>query len=265
MMIAMDDASQPIWSPRAKAIVSALVALHVAAVFIAPMSFAVRPGSPAVDPLKNCLRPYIQALFLDHGYAFFAPDPGPSHLVEYKLTFDNGRQAETARFPDIDEHFPRLLYHRHFMLSESLQTYYTPERAPRLPATMDAAERSERLANWRSARQNYVALRDSFARHLAAENHATSAQVHRIRHDFLPPSQFTRERDLDGPLRMNDARTYVDLDELDTAEPPRGSGVRNSTEARSNPIPAPAVEEYVPGVSLPRGASVTRSVSEDDR
>jgi hypothetical protein len=151
------------------------------------------------------------------------------------------------------------------MLSESLQTYYTPERAPRLPAAMDAAERSERLANWRGARENYVALRDSFARHLAAENHATSAQVHRIRHDFLPPSQFTRERDLDGPLRMNDARTYVDLDELDAAEPPRGSGARSTIEGQSHPMPAPAVDEYVPGISLPRGSSVTRSVNDDDR
>ena len=35
-------------------------------------------------------RPYLEAAYLDHGYAFFAPDPGPSHLVRYELEFDDG-------------------------------------------------------------------------------------------------------------------------------------------------------------------------------
>src|SRR5688572_28239472 len=96
-------APAPRWSRTAKAVASVLVSLHLAAVFIAPMSFAVRPGSPAIDPLRAAFRPYIQAMFLDHGYAFFAPDPGPSHLVEYRLIYDNGRAPEKGRFPDIHE------------------------------------------------------------------------------------------------------------------------------------------------------------------
>jgi hypothetical protein len=230
----MDLPTKTPWSRRAKLVASALVALHVAAVFLAPMSFAVRPGSPAVDPLAALFRPYIQAMFLNHGYAFFAPDPGPNHLVEYTLKFDNGRQPETGRFPDIHEHYPRLLYHRHFMLSESLNNYYAPERAPRLPAEMDAEERSSELARWRASRDNYVALRDSLARHVAFANHAESAEIHRIRHNLLPPTQFTRaERDLDRPTRLDDPRTYEDLDK--------------PAETQST------VEEYVPGISLPRG------------
>lgn len=217
------------WSPTAKLVVSALVALHLAAVFIAPMSFAVRPGSPAIDPLRDAFRPYIQAMFLDHGYAFFAPDPGPSHLVEYKLSFADGRESETGRFPDVKQHVPRLLYHRHFMLSESLQSYYVPATAPRVE------RESEDYRRWRGARDDYNALRDSYAKHLAHEHQAESARVHRIRHDFLPPGQFTRERDLEGPSTLDDERTYSDLDAVTQ--------------------PAPAASEFLPGITpIPTGA-----------
>lgn len=203
-----------------KWVVSLLVAVHLAAVFIAPMSFASRPGSPAVDPLRSAFLPYIQALYLDHGYAFFAPDPGPSHLVEYKVHFADQRPGETGRFPSLREHFPRLLYHRHFMLSESLNTYYAPPTAPNFPPEMPAEERERELAAWRRARDQFEALRDSYARHLAAEYQASHVEVHRLRHDFLPPSQFTGARDPARPFKQGDARTYQDLDAMrDVSQP----------------------------------------------
>jgi hypothetical protein len=121
------------WSRGAKRLVSLFVVFHLAAVFIGPMSFAVRPGSPAIDPLRSAFQPYIQALYLDHGYAFFAPDPGPSYLVEYRLEFDGERPAQTDRFPNIREHFPRLLYHRHLMLSDTLNNVYIPPEPPQSP------------------------------------------------------------------------------------------------------------------------------------
>ncbi len=224
------------WSPGAKLLVSGLVALHLTAVFIAPMSFAARPSSPAVDPLRAALWPYIQALYLDHGYAFFAPDPGPSHLVEYRLGFADDRAPTTGRFPDLREHQPRLLYHRHFMLSETLQSYYAPAAAPRLPAEMEAEERARELANWRQARDRFELLRDSYARHLATANDAEKAEVHRLRHDFLPPSQFTGDFNPTAPRKLDDPRTYTDLDAAEAAA-------------------APAVQsEFLPGISpLPRG------------
>lgn len=218
------------WTPAVKTVVSVGIALHLAAVFIAPMSFAVRPGSPAIDPLRDAFRPYIQAMFLDHGYAFFAPDPGPSHLVEYQLTFADRRGPATGRFPDVQKHVPRLLYHRHFMLSESLQTYYVPATAP-----SGVAPDSEAYRSWRRARDHYNALRDSYANHLARAHQAENARVHRLRHDFLPPAQFTRDRDLEGPTTLDDERTYSDLDAVNR--------------------PAPAASEFLPGISpLPQGA-----------
>ena len=52
-----------------------------------------------------------------HGYRFFAPDPGPSHLILYEVSLENGETA-SGRFPDQNVHRPRLLYHRFFMISE---------------------------------------------------------------------------------------------------------------------------------------------------
>ncbi len=70
-------------------------------------------------PLARAVAPIHRALFLGHGYRFFGPDPGPSHLVIYRVSDSNGNLVE-ARFPDPEKHWPRLMYHRWFMLSETL-------------------------------------------------------------------------------------------------------------------------------------------------
>src|SRR5688500_1322829 len=85
--------------PLFKLLVSAWLIWHVTAVFVAPFAFASNAGpltsplaSPFADALYEVFRPYLGALYLDHGYFFFAPNPGPSHLVDYKVEFDDGRQ-----------------------------------------------------------------------------------------------------------------------------------------------------------------------------
>ncbi len=106
-------------------VVSLLLLIHITAVFIAPFTFASSSGPGSASPfavgLMNALRAYIDAVYLDHGYFFFAPNPGPSHLVRCRLEYEAGREAEESTFPDRQRHWPRLLYHRHFMLSESLK------------------------------------------------------------------------------------------------------------------------------------------------
>ena len=72
----------------AKLTISVLVTLHVAAVVAPPLAFICRSRgseSPIAGPLARFVQPYCQAMYLDHGYAFFAPDPGPNHLVDYKV------------------------------------------------------------------------------------------------------------------------------------------------------------------------------------
>ena len=61
------------------------------------------------------VRPYVQLVFLDQGWNFFAPEPGPSTLVSYRAETSTGKVIE-GRIPN-KRIKPRLFYHRHFMLT----------------------------------------------------------------------------------------------------------------------------------------------------
>jgi hypothetical protein len=89
---------------------------HLAGIAIAPWS--VPPSSRLVQNSWRFVGPYVQILFLNHGYHYFAPEPGNSTLVAYVLDMPDGRQV-TGRIPN-RKIWPRLLYHRHFMLTEFL-------------------------------------------------------------------------------------------------------------------------------------------------
>ncbi len=102
--------------------------LYLGIVLLAPLSNPLSTRD-LTAPLAEMANPVHQALYLDHGYRFFAPDPGPSHLVFYEITTNEGRTIE-AHFPDADQTWPRLLYHRWFMLSETMyeEYAYTPDK-----------------------------------------------------------------------------------------------------------------------------------------
>ena len=89
---------------------------HLAAIIIAPWS--VPPSSRIVRNAWCAVGPYVQLFFLNHGYHYFAPEPGNSTLVAYVLEMPDGKQV-TGRIPNPGIR-PRLFYHRHFMLTESL-------------------------------------------------------------------------------------------------------------------------------------------------
>jgi hypothetical protein len=87
-------------------------------VLIGPLSNPV--ASPHFSaPIAAQVSPIHRILFLGHGYRFFAPNPGPSHRVIYQGVRADGSKFE-GHFPDRNNHWPRLLYHRWFMLSETL-------------------------------------------------------------------------------------------------------------------------------------------------
>lgn len=109
-------ASQPL-GPRARTIASVLVLFHLAAVVSAPL--AGPNPSQLAGTIWMFFRPYLEATYLNHAYLFFVPEPGPGHLVRYELEMPDGARREGI-FPDRAMHRPRLLYHRHFMLSEKI-------------------------------------------------------------------------------------------------------------------------------------------------
>lgn len=142
-------------------------------------------------------RPYLDALYLNHGYHFFAPEPGPSHLVRYELILQDGSK-ETGYFPNKTEHWPRLRYHRHFMLSEHMAQFTEEGTPPEFLRTFSK----------------------SYAQHLLAAHHAKEVKLILIRHLFPTPEQVLEgmkltdqslffERNL-GVFRTDDAEELPD-------------------------------------------------------
>jgi hypothetical protein len=154
-------------SKRVRSVISLLLVLHLVAIAAAPL--AMEPASLPAQKVFAFFRPYLDAAFLNHGYHFFAPEPGPSHLIRYELTFADGR-IEGGVVPDPAEQKPRLNYHRHFMLSEfANQLALNDAQQPALHE-----------------------LSQSFARHLMSEREAKSATLFLRRH-YIPSPQQVRE------------------------------------------------------------------------
>ena len=150
----------------------------------------------------SIFRPYCDFTFLNHGYAFFAPDPGPSHLVRAHLEFDDGRPGKDITFPNLKEQRPRLLYHRHFMLSETLNTRFVPPTPP--PNT---PEDSPAYRSWQHARKAYESITQSFEKHLIKAYGASSAVLTRVEHRQPIPDEFERQKD---KMEIDDPRLYRD-------------------------------------------------------
>lgn len=169
----------PIQTPRpaVRAVVSVLVALHVFAVFLGP--WAMQPASDLASESARVFQPYLDILSLANGYRFFAPEPGPSHLVRYEVTLADGT-LKTGEFPDRQVHRPRLLYHRYFMLSEFINTLGSPN-APN--------ERAEAFAK-------------GYAQHLADQYDARSVRLFLRRH-YVPRSGEVRQG-----MRLSDKALY---------------------------------------------------------
>jgi hypothetical protein len=89
---------------------------HLSAIIIAPASVA--PSSELIESTWRVYQPYLEFMFLNHGYHFFAPEPAPSTLISYEAERADGTKV-AGHFPS-RKSIPRLLYHRHFMLTEHL-------------------------------------------------------------------------------------------------------------------------------------------------
>lgn len=229
-------------SPAWKWIISGLVLLHLLAVTAEPFRFFTRSArgtSPAADPARWALAPYIELAYLNHGYFFFAPEPGPSHLMECRLDMPDSSQVSLT-FPDKRKQWPRLLYHRHFMLAEFLNQLHVP------PVDATVVDEGPALAAaWQAERSLFERVRDSMSQHVAAKFGASSARIERLEHRLPSDDEVFRQR-----LALDSPTLYVTLpDAPPSMSPPtaklpslgwQGMGVLLNPEP-SNPAPAEAV------------------------
>jgi hypothetical protein len=186
-------------------VISVLLIAHIVAIFMPPFMLQAS-GSGGSSPfgimVMNLFAPYIDIAFLNHGYAFFAPNPGPSHLVRARIEFDDGRDPIEETFPDLDRQWPRLLYHRHFMLSEQLTAQYQPPQLP--PEISQEPELAER---WQTARRMYELKWRSFEEHLATKYDTTHVTLTRVRHRMIDVYEVGQQhKKLDAPDTFYDLR-----------------------------------------------------------
>jgi hypothetical protein len=214
---AVDSGPQIAWSPATRGVVSALILFHLAAAFVAAL-VAAPPVSELSSAMASIFRPYINAVDLNHGYRFFAPDPGPSHLVRYHLEFADGSKHD-GLFPNLEEERPRLLYHRYFMLSEKLYGFYSVVREiderrkePQFESTNSDPAARAALQQLEEARKGadaaYQAFARSYGNELLRRTGAKRVTLELVEH-FVPPPEFVA----DGK-RLNDPSLYVVRDTL---------------------------------------------------
>ena len=186
-------------------VVSLLLIVHIVAIFVPPFMLQAsgsRGTSPVGEFVMNALQPYIDIAYLNHGYAFFAPNPGPSHLVRARMEFDDGREPIVETFPNLAEQWPRLLYHRHFMLSEQLTAQYQP---PQLPP--EISEEPELAERWQTARRMYELKWRSFREHLESKYNAPHVTLTRVQHRMIDVFEVGEEhKQLDAPDTFYDLR-----------------------------------------------------------
>jgi hypothetical protein len=151
--------------------VSLWLAFHLCAIIIAPA--AVAPASELARDVCGFFQPYLGALYLDHGYHYFAPEPAESTLLAYVAEREDATLVR-GRIPDRTTQ-PRLLYHRYFMLTEHMN---------------DAPEDVERL--WH----------ESYAEHIAREHGARRVALIQQTHK-LPSMERIR-----GGGRLDDLESY---------------------------------------------------------
>jgi hypothetical protein len=109
---------------------SFLFVLHFAGISTAALS---APPSPWLvqQVWVRVFRPYLEFMYLNNAYHFYAPEPGPAGYLWFRIIYadpDGVEHGKWYRVPDIDEmghinHPVPLEYHRYLAMTASVEGY----------------------------------------------------------------------------------------------------------------------------------------------
>jgi hypothetical protein len=243
-------------SRGARWLISGLLLFHLGALFVGP--WAVPPASVMAERGWRFYRPYLEAAFLNHGYNFFAPEPGPSHLLKYELVFADGKQSQGI-IPDLVNEQPRLRYHRHFMLTEWMNNALVAEDNRREQLALEGKTPSEMEQLIRHEGSLAASYARSYADHLLTTHGAARVTLTLRRHAIPSPDDVAKGQKLDDPSLYQE----------------RPLGVYAAGKGRIDPPPAveaeviPAAAEVAPARPAPSATRVlvpvTRRADLDQR
>jgi hypothetical protein len=193
-----------------------IVAMHLLCVLAEPLRFFSRSEvrtAPEFGLLARTTRPYCQWMYLNHGYFFFAPNPGPGRLIECKLGSPSDENQRAMLVPDKQKPWPRLLYHRYLMFAEFYNSRYAPKQ---ISAEMKADK--ETVARWAADFDMYSQVQQSVLKSLKHATGESEIELRRIERLLPTPDVVLGEK-----VSINDKRFLETLPE-------------------TMPIPAPAQE-----------------------
>ncbi len=149
-------------------VVNLWLLFHLFSIVVGPAS--VSPSSETIHRGWELSRHYLQAMYLNHGWHFFSPQPGGATLLRFEMTAQNGETTDFT-FPQRAIE-PRLLYHRYFMVSEFFGGL--PEDSQRIWA-------------------------EAFARKMFLQDNAQHVRITKIFHDLPTPEWVLAGGHLDDP------------------------------------------------------------------
>ena len=175
------------WPLAVRLFASVVILLYLLAVALPPLA-----GPPPASELANVIlqpfRPLVGVFSLSHGYRFFAPNPGPGHSIRWTITTAGGGTLKGV-IPDAETDWPRLLYHRRFMIPEKIAALVPPLLAP-------AEIRREATRDWQP-------FAEDIATHLLTKHSGQDVILELIEH-YLPDTFELKEGragdDLKTPL-----------------------------------------------------------------
>jgi hypothetical protein len=158
---------------------SLLIIWHFTGVFLAALTMPVTSQLVYKLCQERPMQWYLDALYMNQQHSFFAPDVGPGNIIRYELFDQGGQLIEKGELPDRKVHWPRLRYHRHFMLA-------------------DQADFSTNNEQYRKQWQR--AFLEGFARHLLrSREDAATVRVQRVAHWPIPRTLALEGRKITDP------------------------------------------------------------------
>lgn len=166
------------WPSWQRLIVSLLIAVYLVAIVLPPLA-GPPPASLLASRAIQPFRPIVGALALGHGYRFFAPNPGPGHSLRWTMALADG-SSRSGSIPDASADWPRLLYHRRFMLPEKISGLVP---LPGAPADVVAESKRE----WQP-------LVKDIAAHLLEREGGQRVELTLVEHYLPAPEEVTEGR-----------------------------------------------------------------------
>lgn len=117
--------------PARRRVLSAIVCLHFGGIFVATLGAPPTPWSIG-QAWVRLAQPYLEFMYLNNAYHFYAPDPGPASYLWFRLYYETGEKRDGfpvldgvwLKLPDVDangnhRHPIALDYQRFLALTEN--------------------------------------------------------------------------------------------------------------------------------------------------